>query len=101
MSDPSQNLDIAPQYLRAIEAGASGDQMAQFFSPEVIVEIFPSSFFPKGSHDNLDGIRAAERGKKVMSAQRYEVTNALAAGDQVALEVLWTSTLKVAFQSIP
>ena len=102
MSDPSQNLAIACQYLKAIEAGASGDEMAQFFAPDVIVEIFPSSIFPNGSRDSLDGIRAAaERGKKVMSAQTYEVTNALATGDQVALEVLWTGTLRVPFRSIP
>ena len=102
MSSPSQNLAIARQYLKAIESGASGNEMAQFFDPEVIVEIFHSSFFPKGSRSDLDGIRAAsERGKKVMSAQTYEVTNAVATGDQVAMEVLWTGTLLVPFQSIP
>ncbi|HYL63607.1 MAG TPA: nuclear transport factor 2 family protein [Candidatus Methylomirabilis sp.] len=102
MSEASQNLALARQYLKAIESGASGDEMAQFFSPDVIVEIFPSSFFPKGSRDNLDGIRAAaDRGKKVMAKQIYEVTNALATGDQVAMEVLWTGTLLVPFQSIP
>jgi ketosteroid isomerase-like protein len=102
MSDSSQNLALARQYLKAIESGASSSEMAQFCHPEIIVEIFPSSFFPRGSRSDLDGIRAAaERGKKVMSSQTYEVTNALAVGDQVALEVLWTGTLLVPFQSIP
>ena len=102
MSDPSQNLSLARQYLKSIESGASGDELAQFFAADVIVEIFPSSFFPKGSRSNLEGLRAAaDRGKKVMSAQTYEVTNALATGDQVAMEVLWTGTLLVPFQSIP
>lgn len=102
MSDPSQNLALARKYLKAIESSASGDEMAQFFATEVIVEIFPSQFFPNGSRDNLDGIRAAaERGQKVMSSQTYEVTNALAVGDQLALEVLWTGTLRVPFRSIP
>ena len=102
MSDASQNLTLARQYLKAIESGASGNEMAQFFAPDVIVEIFPSSFFPKGSRSNLDALRAAaDRGKKVMSKQTYEVTNALATGDQVAMDVLWTGTLLVPFQSIP
>jgi ketosteroid isomerase-like protein len=102
MPDPSQNLSLARQYLKAIESGAGGDEMAHFFAPEIVVEIFPSTFFPKGSRSNLEGIRAAaNRGKKVMSSQTYEVTNALATGDQVALEVIWTGTLAVPFQSIP
>ena len=76
--------------------------MAQFFAPEVIVEIFPSKFFPNGSRDNLTGIlAAAKRGRKAMTTQTYAVRNALASGDQVALEVDWTGTLAVPFQTIP
>lgn len=102
MAAAADNLSLARQYLKALESSASSDELAQFFSPGVVVEIFPSSVFPKGSRSNLDGIRAAaERGKKVMSAQTYEITNALASGAQVALEVLWTGTLRVAFQAIP
>jgi ketosteroid isomerase-like protein len=102
MSNPADNLELAKRYVRAIEAGAIGEEIAQFFDPEVIVEIFPSRFFPKGSRDNLAGIRAAaERGKKAMLRQKYEVRNELAIGDQVALEVDWVGTLAVPFQSIP
>lgn len=102
MSDPAQNLALTRQYLKAIESGAPSEQMARFFDPEFIVEIFPSSFFPKGSRSNLEEtLTAGERGKKVMSKQTYEVTNALATGDQVAMELLWTGTLLIPFQSIP
>jgi predicted ester cyclase len=76
--------------------------MAQFFAPEVIVEIFPSKFFPNGSRNNLAGIlAAAKRGKKAVSSQIYAVRNALASGDQVALEIDWTGILSVPFQTIP
>jgi ketosteroid isomerase-like protein len=99
---PSENLALARQYLKAIESGASGEEMAQFFAPEVIVEILPSKFFPNGSRNNLDGIRAAaNRGKKVMSEQSYEIKNAIASGDQVAMEIDWTGTLAVPLQTIP
>jgi ketosteroid isomerase-like protein len=102
MAQPEENLSIARQYLKSIESGAPSSELAGFFDPEVIVEIFPSSFFPKGSRSNLEGIRAAaERGRKVMSSQNYDVTNAIASGDQVVMEVAWTGTLSVAFQSIP
>jgi ketosteroid isomerase-like protein len=101
MPGPAENLALAKQYLRTIEAGSTGE-LAQFFAPEVIVEIFPSKFFPSGSRDNLAGIlSAAERGKKVMTSQTFAVRNALASGDQVALEIDWTGTLAVPFQTIP
>jgi ketosteroid isomerase-like protein len=102
MTSPTENLALARQYLKAIESGASAEEMVQFFAPEVIVEIFPSKFFPNGSRDNLAGIlAAAKRGKKVMTIQTYAVRNALASGDQVALEIDWTGTLSVPFQNIP
>jgi ketosteroid isomerase-like protein len=102
MTATAENLATARHYLKSLESGATGDSLAQFFHPDVIVEIFPSKFFPNGSRHNLSDLRdAAERGKKAMSAQTYEIRNALATGDQVALEIDWTGTLAVPFQSIP
>jgi ketosteroid isomerase-like protein len=102
MPSPTENLALARQYLKAIESGASAEEMAQLFAPEVIVEIFPSKFFPNGSRDNLTGIiAAAKRGKKAMTTQTYAVRNAIASGDQVALEIDWIGTLAVPFQTIP
>ena len=101
MSSPTENLALARQYLKAIESG-SGTELAQFFSPDVIVEIFPSKFFPNGSRSDLAAISAAaERGKKGMTSQTYAVRNALASGDQVALEIDWTGILAIPFQTSP
>ncbi|HKT47627.1 MAG TPA: nuclear transport factor 2 family protein [Candidatus Acidoferrales bacterium] len=97
----SDNLEIARRYLKAIESGQM-EELGALFDPDVIVEIFPSKFFPQGSRSNLAAIRAAaERGRKAMASQTYEVKNAIASGDQVALEILWTGTLAAPFQSIP
>jgi len=76
--------------------------LAEFFAPEVIQEEFPNQLVPKGARRDLAALRdAGERGRKVVSAQRYEVLNALASGDSVAMGVIWTATLKVPFGSIP
>ena len=43
---------------------------------------------------------AAERGRRVLRAQRYEVRTAVASGQEVALEVLWVGVLAVAVGSL-
>lgn len=43
---------------------------------------------------------AFEKGRKLLSRQTYEIQNHVVNGDQVALEVLWTGTLAVAFGNL-
>ena len=102
MVGPAENLAAARRYIQAIASGARGDEIAQFFAPEAVVEIFPSRLFPNGSRADLAGIRAAaDRGNQAMTRQRYEIKNELSSGDRVALEIVWTGTLAVPFQSKP
>jgi hypothetical protein len=41
-----------------------------------------------------------ERGRKLFSAQTYEINSAVVNGNSIALEVLWTGTLAVSFASL-
>ena len=102
MSTENANLETARRYLAAIENAVPFETLTQFFAPDVIQEEFPNQLVPKGARRDLAALReAGERGRKVVSAQAYEVRNAIASGDSVALEVIWTATLKVPFGSIP
>ena len=68
----------------------------------MVQEEFPNRLMPHGATRDLAAIReAARRGSEVMAAQRYEVLNAVAGENQVALEVRWTGTLAVPFGSVP
>lgn len=97
-----ENLAIARGYLRAIESGADFAEVEKFLSSEIVLETLPNLLLPKGNRDNLEGMRAASvRGRKVMARQTYEVSNELASGDQVALEVNWAGTLAVPYETIP
>jgi ketosteroid isomerase-like protein len=103
MSTPSesQNLATARGYLEAIERGDPEEHLA-FFAADVVQEEFHNRLVPQGATRDLAALReAAQRGRRVMAAQRYEVLNAVACGDQVALEVRWTGTLAIPFGSIP
>lgn len=102
MTGRFENLASAKRYLRAIESGAGGDEIVQFFAPEAIVEIYPSLYFPHATKSDLAGVRAsADRGRQVMASQKYEIKNELTSSDQVVFEVDWTGILAVPFQNIP
>ena len=102
MGTGSDNLALARSYLEAIERGATGDELADFFTDDVVQEEFPNRLTPQGARRGLAEIlEGAERGQKVMRKQRFELLHALAEGDHVALEVRWTGTLAIPLGSLP
>ena len=96
------NLDVVRRYLAAIVAGATGDALAAFFTPDVVQEEFPNRLVPGGATRDLGALLdAAARGQRVLSAQRYEILNAVERGPAIALEVRWTGVLAVPLGSLP
>ena len=94
-------LRLAREYLESVgrEDALGG---LRFFSDDVVQVEFPNRLLPNGATRDLAALReAAERGRKVMTAQRFEVLNAITSGDQVAVEALWTGTLSVPLGNIP
>lgn len=97
-----RNLEHARRYLAALEGGATGDALAAFFTADVVQEEFPNRLIPTGARRDLAALLdGAVRGQKVMQAQRFEVLNALASGDQVAVELQWIGTVAVPLGSLP
>jgi ketosteroid isomerase-like protein len=98
----SANLAAARRYFAAIEAGATGDALAAFFTEDVVQEEFPNRLVPAGARRDLRALLdGAERGQKVMRSQRLEIQSEMANGDRVALEVIWTGTLAIPLGSLP
>jgi ketosteroid isomerase-like protein len=96
------NLEVARRYLAAIEAGAVGDDLAAFFSPDVEQIEFPNRLVPTGGRRGLrEMLEGALRGQKVLREQRYQVEHVFADGNAVVLEVLWVGTLAIDRGSIP
>ena len=95
------NVQAARRYLAAIQAGATGDALAAFFTDDVLQEEFPTRLVPAGARRDLRAILdGAVRGQAVLTAQRFDVQSAMAQGDRVALEVVWTGTLAVPVGSV-
>ena len=96
------NLEVARRYLAAIEAGAVGDDLAAFFSPDVEQIEFPNLIVPTGARrGRSEMLEGALRGQKVLREQRYQVERAFADGNVVVLEVLWVGTLAIDRGSAP
>ena len=104
-SEPRRNLERARQYLAAIEASHAADNLASdpftFLASDIQQIEYPNQFVPKGAERDLAAMKAAgERGRRAIRSERYEVQTALAHGNEVALEVLWTGTLAGAVGSL-
>ena len=98
----TDNLAIARRYLEALENGAEGGVLAEYFTKDVIQEEFPNRLAPIGTHRNLTAIlEAASRGKRALRAQRFEILNSIVEGDRVALEVLWSGLLATPVDTLP
>jgi ketosteroid isomerase-like protein len=98
-SDP---LTLAREYLQAIEQGATGERLARFFTPDVVLEEFPNRLTPNGARRDLEQAKAAAvRGQAILAWQRYELLNSVVQGDWVALEVQWSAELRQKVPGLP
>ena len=100
MSSPADHLNSVRRYLKTIEDGTFAD-IADLFTPDAVMEQLPNRIYPQGVRGNLSRMADAfEQGRKVLSSQTYEIKNALAQDNSVAVEVLWTGTLAVSFGNL-
>ena len=96
------NIDTAVRYHQAVSSFATGEELSAFFHPDATHHELPNALFPDGNIRDLAALCAgAEAGCTSLSTQSFQVVNALAVGDQVALEVLWTGTTAAPMGDLP
>lgn len=92
----SAAVDLALDLLRALEARAPREQVEQLFHPDVEQLEFPNLLFPKlVRRDRAELLASGDRGRQVLSAERYQVLRVVGDETNAALEVEWTGTLAV------
>jgi len=85
----TDNLAVARKYLEAVEHGAEGGTLADFFTEDVVQEEFPNRLSPIGAHRDLKAILdAARKGKRTLRAQKFDVINSIVDGDSACLAEL-------------
>ncbi len=98
----TDNLAIARKYLEALESGAEGGALKEYFTADVVQEEYPNRLLPIGAHRDLKAILdAAKKGKKTMRAQKFDIVNSIVDGDNVALEVFWSGLLAQPVDTLP
>ena len=96
----TSNLEKVQVYLTSIENGDFA-YIADLFSPDAIVVQLPNRIYPNGIQSGVSRMAAAfEKGRQLLSSQSYEIRSAVAEGDSLSIEVLWTGTLAMAFGSL-
>ena len=94
--------ELAVRYYEAVGRGATGAELAAFFTADLLHRELPNLLFPDGVERDLAAILgSAERGQRVLSAQTYDVLNIVAAGDRVAVEIAWSGVLAVPYGELP
>ena len=95
MVSDANNLEVAKQYLSRLSDGAGPEELDSFYAPDVVQEEFPNRLLPNGATRNLQAMKQGRaRGRAFLKAERFELVNAVAGDDQVAMEVIWTGTVR-------
>ena len=98
----NSNLELARRYLALLERDATAPELAALFSADFTHREFPNRLNPKGRTLTRPELKAAMlQASELLVEQRYLIRHALAAGDEVALEVDWCGSFKVPFGKTP
>jgi ketosteroid isomerase-like protein len=91
----ANNLEIATRYLARLSSGAGPEELEQFFAPDVVQEEFPNRLLPSGATRDLAAMKLGRaRGQALLEAEHFDLVNAVASGEHVAVEVVWTGTVR-------
>jgi ketosteroid isomerase-like protein len=97
----SELIEHAKAFVAAVAAGGSRESIEAFYADDIIQEEFPNLLMPKGAVRDFINLRAAyDQSRYAIASQSYEVVNAIASGNTVALETIWTATLALGFGTL-
>jgi|SRR6185295_5587310 len=89
-------LDIAKNYLKTLEESAARAELKTFFDPAVVQIEFPNRLTVNGAMRDLNALLAAsDQGKKVLTAQKFEIQKEFVSDNTVIFEILWSGTLAI------
>jgi hypothetical protein len=104
MPSPTETTNVATalHYIRLVEGFAQPEEFIGVLDPAIRHEEYPNLLMKNGSQGSYETMVAGpQRGRKLLSSNRFEVKNAFAADDWVVLEMIWTGILAVPLGTMP
>lgn len=96
MSKNIQNEETVRRFLRAIEDHASSVEFEEFYHSNAEQIEFPNAINPRIAVRNLQQLQeGAEKGKQVLSSQKYTINALHSTEEVVVLEALWEGVLAI------
>jgi ketosteroid isomerase-like protein len=96
------NIARTRQYLQAVASMSAVENVAEFYTPDVVIQEFPNRVAPNGRIRRAADLRVAyEQGRKLLKSQAYDVQRIVEAGDEVAVELEWRGILAVPVMNLP
>ena len=97
----SPNVVLIREYLAALEAGEAGDSLRRFFHHDATQIELPNLLNRNGQNSSVDQlVQRSLLGRKLLSAQKYDILSIVADGGSVAVEAHWTGNLAVPFGTL-
>lgn len=88
-------MRVLADYFRAVEAKDT-ERVRACLHPDVKQHEYPNQLVKSGASRELAGMLSGlAQGAKVLTAERYEIEEALVDGDRVACRVRWQGTLAI------
>lgn len=99
----SQDLNqIAQEFIKTLQNRNSAEEILQFYHQDIEQIEFPNTLIKNKAVRNLEELKlGAERGKKVMQKEEYEIIRSYTFDNTVIIEALWTGTLAIPIGNIP
>jgi len=98
----SQNEKIVLDFLKMLETRNSVDEFDNFYHADVEQIEYPNAVTKTTVTRTLKDLKeGAERGKKFLIREEYEVKNLVSTGNMVLLECIWRGTVANPIGNIP
>lgn len=89
-------------FIRMVEQRQSADELETYYHPEAEQQEYPNAVTKTTAVRNLNDLKlGAERGRKIMSKEEYDIKNLYSIGDTVILEAVWKGTVSIPIGNIP
>ena len=97
----TQNEKLVLDFLKMLELRKSSDEFQKFYHSDVEQTEFPNAITRNTTTRTLNDLKeSSEKGRKILTKEKYEVKNILSVGDTVILECIFRGTLAIPIGNI-